>query len=79
MRDHAVRDHAVRDHAVRDHGRHELRAAALVLADGSVFEGELIGADPLHGIAGGEVVFMVHGARWNRGARRDGLHLGAGC
>ena len=31
--------------------------AALVLADGSVFEGELIGADPEGGIAGGEVVF----------------------
>ena len=33
------------------------REAALVLADGSVFEGELIGADPEGGIAGGEVVF----------------------
>ncbi len=47
----------MRDYHVHDDGRHELRAAALVLADGSVFEGELIGADPLHGIAGGEVVF----------------------
>jgi carbamoyl-phosphate synthase small subunit len=34
-----------------------IRDAALVLADGSVFEGELIGADPPNGIAGGEVVF----------------------
>jgi carbamoyl-phosphate synthase small subunit len=34
-----------------------MREAALVLADGSVFEGELIGADPLGGIASGEVVF----------------------
>jgi carbamoyl-phosphate synthase small subunit len=48
-----MRDHAV-DHAVRDHG---LREALLVLADGSVFEGESIGADPRGGVAGGEVVF----------------------
>lgn len=34
-----------------------IREAALVLADGSVFEGELIGADPPDGIASGEVVF----------------------
>ena len=34
-----------------------VREAALVLADGSVFEGELIGADPVNGVAGGEVVF----------------------
>ncbi len=34
-----------------------MREAALVLADGSVFEGELIGADPVDGVAGGEVVF----------------------
>jgi carbamoyl-phosphate synthase small subunit len=34
-----------------------IREAALVLADGSVFEGELIGADPTGGIASGEVVF----------------------
>lgn len=34
-----------------------IREAALVLADGSVFEGELIGADPPGGIASGEVVF----------------------
>ena len=33
-----------------------MREAALVLADGSVFEGELIGADPVGGVAGGEVV-----------------------
>ncbi len=31
--------------------------AALVLADGSVFEGELLGAEPANGIASGEVVF----------------------
>ena len=31
--------------------------AALVLADGSVFEGELIGATPTGGVAAGEVVF----------------------
>ncbi len=31
--------------------------AALVLADGSVFEGELFGAEPPNGIASGEVVF----------------------
>jgi carbamoyl-phosphate synthase small subunit len=31
--------------------------AALVLADGSVFEGEAIGADPPGGVASGEVVF----------------------
>ena len=34
-----------------------MREAALVLADGSLFEGELIGADPVGGMAGGEVVF----------------------
>ena len=34
-----------------------IREAALVLADGSVFEGEAIGADPDNGVAGGEVVF----------------------
>ena len=34
-----------------------MREAALVLADGSVFEGELIGVDPPGGVAGGEVVF----------------------
>jgi carbamoyl-phosphate synthase small subunit len=34
-----------------------VREAALVLADGSVFEGELIGADPTGGVAAGEVVF----------------------
>jgi len=31
--------------------------AALVLADGSLFEGELIGASPANGVASGEVVF----------------------
>ena len=34
-----------------------MREGALVLADGSVFEGELIGAEPAGGVAGGEVVF----------------------
>ena len=34
-----------------------MREAALVLADGSVFEGELVGADPVDGVAAGEVVF----------------------
>ncbi len=34
-----------------------VRDAALVLADGSVFEGELLGAEPATGIASGEVVF----------------------
>ena len=34
-----------------------IREAALVLADGSVFEGELFGAEPPSGIASGEVVF----------------------
>ena len=34
-----------------------IREAALVLADGSTFEGELIGADPPGGAAGGEIVF----------------------
>ncbi len=35
----------------------EPRAAVLVLADGSIFEGEHIGADPAAGMASGEVVF----------------------
>ena len=34
-----------------------IREGQLVLADGSVFEGELIGADPPAGVATGEVVF----------------------
>ncbi|MEP7203785.1 MAG: glutamine-hydrolyzing carbamoyl-phosphate synthase small subunit [Ilumatobacteraceae bacterium] len=34
-----------------------IREAALVLADGSVFEGELFGAEPAGGVASGEVVF----------------------
>ena len=34
-----------------------LREGALVLADGSVFEGELIGAEAPGGVATGEVVF----------------------
>ena len=33
------------------------REGLLVLADGSVFEGELIGAEPPSGVAAGEVVF----------------------
>ena len=35
----------------------EIVDAVLVLADGSVFEGEAIGAAPAHGVATGEVVF----------------------
>ena len=35
----------------------DARDAALVLADGSAFEGELLGATPPGGIASGEVVF----------------------
>ena len=38
-------------------GESTLRDAALVMADGSVFEGELLGAAPANGVAGGEVVF----------------------
>ncbi|MGH6661400.1 MAG: glutamine-hydrolyzing carbamoyl-phosphate synthase small subunit [Rhodospirillales bacterium] len=38
-------------------GAREVRDAALVLADGTVFEGEAIGADPPAGCAAGEVVF----------------------
>lgn len=34
-----------------------IRPAALVLADGTIFEGEAIGAEPDGGVAGGEVVF----------------------
>jgi carbamoyl-phosphate synthase small subunit len=34
-----------------------IRHGALVLADGSVFEGEMLGADPPGGVATGEVVF----------------------
>jgi carbamoyl-phosphate synthase small subunit len=34
-----------------------IRPAALVLADGSIFEGELLGAEPTGGVASGEVVF----------------------
>jgi carbamoyl-phosphate synthase small subunit len=34
-----------------------IREAALVMADGTTFEGEAIGADPVGGIATGEVVF----------------------
>src|SRR5262245_42060548 len=34
-----------------------IREGLLVLADGSVFEGELIGAQPAGGVATGEVVF----------------------
>jgi carbamoyl-phosphate synthase small subunit len=35
----------------------QVRDAALVLADGTTFEGEAIGADPPGGVAAGEVVF----------------------
>src|SRR4051812_36164793 len=34
-----------------------IREALLVLADGSTFEGELLGAEPVGGVASGEVVF----------------------
>ena len=34
-----------------------IREAALVLADGSVFEGEQFGAEPPNGVSSGEVVF----------------------
>ncbi|MEY2445216.1 MAG: carbamoyl-phosphate synthase small subunit, partial [Ilumatobacteraceae bacterium] len=34
-----------------------IREATLVLADGSIFEGELLGAEPANGVASGEVVF----------------------
>jgi carbamoyl-phosphate synthase small subunit len=37
--------------------RRVLREAALVLADGTTFEGEAIGAEPPGGVASGEVVF----------------------
>jgi carbamoyl-phosphate synthase small subunit len=37
--------------------RHVLREAALVLADGTLFEGEAIGAEPPEGVVSGEVVF----------------------
>jgi len=37
--------------------RSDVREGLLVLADGSVFEGELIGAEPAGGVATGEVVF----------------------
>ncbi len=35
----------------------DLVPGALVLADGTTFEGEIVGARPLHGISAGEVVF----------------------
>jgi len=41
----------------RTPNRDSIRPGALVLADGSVFEGELIGAIPESGVASGEVVF----------------------
>ena len=41
----------------RDHLRRRPVEAALVLADGEVFEGEAIGAAPPDGVAMGEVVF----------------------
>ena len=34
-----------------------MREALLVLADGTTFEGELVGAEPVGGIATGEAVF----------------------
>jgi carbamoyl-phosphate synthase small subunit len=38
-------------------GATQIREAVLILADGSVFEGEAIGADPPGGVSAGEVVF----------------------
>jgi carbamoyl-phosphate synthase small subunit len=38
-------------------GAHVIREGALVLADGSAFEGEMFGSEPPSGIASGEVVF----------------------
>ncbi len=40
-----------------------IREALLVLTDGTVFEGEALGATPAHGISTGEVVFntVLHG------------------
>ena len=35
----------------------DVREALLVLADGTTFEGEAIGAEPASGVASGEVVF----------------------
>ncbi len=34
-----------------------IREGVLALADGSIFEGELIGAEPVGGVTAGEVVF----------------------
>ena len=44
---------------VQDHRRRRPVEAALVLADGEVFEGEAIGAVPPNGVATGEVVFNL--------------------
>ena len=44
-------------HEPRRTGRHRPAEAALVLADGEVFEGEAIGAVPADGVSSGEVVF----------------------
>ena len=41
----------------QEHRRRRPAEAALVLADGEVFEGEAIGAVPPNGVATGEVVF----------------------
>src|SRR6476661_8110449 len=51
-----LHDHARAGHA-RIGNRFMIREGALVLADGSVFEGELFGAEPSDGVASGEVVF----------------------
>jgi carbamoyl-phosphate synthase small subunit len=45
------------DHATGEVASVTVREAALVLSDGSVFEGEAIGAEPPGGVASGEVVF----------------------
>ena len=56
-----------------------LREAALVLADGSVFEGEAIGAEPSDGVTTGEFVFntvlsgyqeVISDPSWNLTPRR---------
>jgi carbamoyl-phosphate synthase small subunit len=49
----------MKDRAVNERALHERRAkeALLVLADGTIFEGESAGADPPGGIATGEAVF----------------------
>src|SRR5512132_2704078 len=53
-----MHEHARMEHMTSSPNRAQsIRPGALVLADGSVFEGELIGAIPASGVASGEVVF----------------------